>query len=112
MEFIFFLLFAGTLAFMYLSVRRGWLPGSWTAGGGVLACIITMTLFTIARGTSILQGVVTGIFLGAIFAGATLAIAWYFHSNEIRAYQAAQQADYPHDYHPEEVPGEEYYEGA
>jgi hypothetical protein len=103
MEFIFFLLFALVLTFMYLSIRRAWMPPGVTASGGVIASIITMSLFVIARGNSILQGVVTGVFIGAIFAGATLAIAWYFHSSELRAHYASAE-NYPgHELPPEEV---------
>jgi hypothetical protein len=105
MEFIFFLLFAVVLTIMYLSIRRGWMSPGLTAFAGVIASIVTMSLFVVARGNSILQGVVTGVFIGVIFAVATLAIAWYFRSSELRA----QYANADH-YTGHELPPEEYYE--
>jgi hypothetical protein len=106
MGFLFFLLFGLVLVFIYLAIRRRWLNPGWTALIGVLASIITMSLFTLSQGTSVLHGVATGIFLGTIFAVATLAIAWYFHSSELRAYYAAQG----HEGYGEESAEDEYYE--
>lgn len=85
MDMIFFFLFALVLVGMYISLRRQLAGAVVIAGGGVLGSIITMTLFMAARGAGVVQAIILGILVGALFAGATLAIAWYFHSNDVRA---------------------------
>ena len=82
---IIFVVFAVLLAGIYLSIRRQWLSPALTAGLGVVASMFTMTLFSLAQGNVPVQAIIVGILLGGLFSGATLAIAWYFHSNEMRA---------------------------
>lgn len=89
---MFFLVFALVLLLMYLAIRRGWAAPGLISGVGVLASIVAMVLYSLAQGNSILQAVVVGIVVGALFSGAVLAIAWYFHNNEIRSRYAAGQA--------------------
>ena len=108
MEMLFFFLFACVLAGMYMSIRRHWAPPANTAMVGMGASIVTMTLFLLSR-TSVLQGIVLGIFAGVLFGGATLIVAWYFHSAELRAEFAGHGPVDDYDYAPEPQP-EEYYE--
>jgi Na+/H+-translocating membrane pyrophosphatase len=94
---IFFLLFAAVMVFTYLGIRRQWMAPSVIAGISVLASITTMTLLSLAQENSLFQAVVVGILVGGLFSGATLAVAWYFHSNELRAKQAEMQDSSPQD---------------
>jgi len=100
---IFFALFALVLAGMYLGIRRSWASPGIVAGFGVLLSIIFMVLMSLAQGNSVVQAVLVGILVGGLFSGATLAVAWYFHSNEMRARYSQEQ------YQQNEAPvGEDY----
>lgn len=102
--FIFFALFALVLLGMYLAIRRQWAAPGMVAGAGVLLSIVFMTLMSLSQGNAVLQAVVVGILLGGLFGGATLAIAWYFHSSEMRAKYAQTET-----YQQSETPvGEDY----
>lgn len=83
--FLFFGIFALVLVTTYLGVRRQWAEPSVIAGGGVLGSIILIGMMALAQGNSIAQAIIVGILVGGIFSGATLAIAWYFHSHELNA---------------------------
>jgi uncharacterized membrane protein len=101
---IFFVLFALVLAAMYLAIRREWAAPGMVAGAGVVASILTMTLVSLSQGNSVVQAAIVGILIGVLFSVATLAIAWYFHSNEMRSRH--MQAE---PYQDSQVPvGEEY----
>jgi uncharacterized membrane protein len=89
--FIFFAIFAVILVGIYLAVRRRWASPGVIAVVGVLASIIDMVLISLAQGNSVFQAAVVGIVVGAIFSGATLAVAWYFHTNEVRGRYSAKQ---------------------
>lgn len=82
---LFFALMVVVLVVMYLSIRRDWFPPSITAAVGIVASIIAMTLVSLAQGNSILQAVVVGILVGSMFGGATLGIAWYFQTGQMRS---------------------------
>jgi len=100
---IFFALFAIVLAGMYIGIRRQWAAPGMIAGAGVLASIILMVLVSLSQGNPVVQAVLVGILVGGLFSGATLAVAWYFHSNEMRARYAQEQ------YQQNEAPvGEDY----
>lgn len=86
---IFYVIFAVVLLGMYLAVRRRWAPPGLIAGIGTIASIISMFLISLSQQNNILHAVIVGILVGALFSGATLAVAWYFHAGEMRAYQAA-----------------------
>jgi|FLYN01.1.fsa_nt_gi hypothetical protein len=90
--FIFFALFALVIAGMYLAIRRQWAAPGMVAGVGVLLSIIFMMLMSLSQGNAMLQALLVGILVGGLFSGATLAIAWYFHSNEMRARYLQEQA--------------------
>ncbi len=82
---VFFVLFALVLAGMYLAIRRAWAAPGLVAGVGVVLNIILMTLISLAQDNFAIQAIIVGILLGGLFSGATLAVAWYFHSSEMRA---------------------------
>jgi len=88
MSFVFFILFALSLVVMYVAIRRQLAPTTVTASAGVAVSIILMILYMLASpDVSVIQAIIMGILVGALFAGSTLAIAWYFQSNEIRHQQ-------------------------
>ena len=81
---IFFVLLALVLVLTYLSIRREWLGPGQTAGLSVVASIVMMILTALGQGNSALQAIVVGIVVGGLFSGATVGIAWYFHSQELQ----------------------------
>ncbi len=102
--FIFFALFALVLAGMYIGIRRQWAAPGMIAGAGVVLSIILMVLVSLSQGNPVVQAVLVGILVGGLYSGATLAVAWYLHSNEMRARYAQQQ-----QYQQNEAPvGEDY----
>jgi Na+/H+-translocating membrane pyrophosphatase len=80
LSFVFFLIFAAILVWMYLAIRRGWGAPIFVAGAGVVGSIISMLLMSISQGNEPLQAVVVGLIVGGVFSGATLAMAWYFQA--------------------------------
>ena len=104
MQWVIFVVFAALLAGVYLSIRRQWFAPGLTAAVGVVSSMVLMTLFSLAQNNLPVQAIIVGILLGGLFSGATLAVAWYFHSNEMRARYAngefpyqeepVQEADY------------------
>ncbi len=91
--FIFFMIFALTLAGMYISLRRNWFKTEIVAAVGTIVSITAMVLSILESGTSVIQALFFGILIGAIFSGAILAMAWYFHSNELRGKYMTQDGD-------------------
>lgn len=82
---IFFFAFAVIIVMMYIAVRRGWAAPGRVALFGMLGSIITMTLSMLSQpGVMTIQGIFFGVVTGAAFAGAALAVAWYFHRGETR----------------------------
>ena len=82
---IFYVIFAVILVITYMAIRREWAAPGLVAGAGMIGSIVAMMLVSLAQGNSIIQAIIVGLLVGGIFAGATLAVAWYFHSNELRA---------------------------
>jgi len=80
-----FVIFALVLAGMYLSIRRGWFAPGATAAIGVILSMIIMVMISLAQNNLPIQAVIVGVIIGGIFSGVTLAAAWYFHSQELRA---------------------------
>ena len=108
MQFVFFVLFALSLLAMYVAIRRQIASPGLIAGLGVLASIVFMTLFMLARDTAVAHGIVMGILVGILFAGATLAVAWYFQSGELREQYTAQMPEEHEEYYdttPSDVAG-------
>jgi hypothetical protein len=109
MQWLIFVAFAFVLAGIYLSIRRQWFAPGLTSGVGVVLSMFMMTLFSLAQNNVPVQAIIVGILLGGLFSGATLAAAWYFHSNEMRARYA--NGEIPQQYI-EEMPQEPEYEAA
>lgn len=97
MAWIFFVLMALVLLLAYLAIRRQWFAPGITSAAAVIVTIILMVLTSLGQGNSIIQAVVVGIVVGGMFSGATLGVAWYFHSNEHRRHysdeELSQQVD-------------------
>ena len=91
-----FVVFALVLASMYLSIRRAWFSPGATAAVGVILSMIVMVLISLAQNNLPIQAVIVGVIIGGVFSGVTLAAAWYFHSQEIRA-RFAQDESVPQD---------------
>ena len=99
---IFYVIFAVVLAGIYLSIRRRWAPPGLVAGVGTIGSIISMFLISLAQQNNILQAVVVSILVGALFSGVTLAVAWYFQSQDSQQprYQPEQHGQYKqHEQH-------------
>jgi len=84
---IVFFAFALVQVGMYLSIRRGWLSPAMTAGVGIFASAVLMLLLALAQGNSFLQAAFAALIVGAGIGGGVLAMAWYFHTNELRRQQ-------------------------
>ncbi len=95
--FLFFALFAGVQLSIYFSIRKEWFSAGSTAGVGVLTSIICAVLISLAQGNIVLHALIVGLLLGGIISGATLSVAWYFQSNELRKRYYAEQTAYPAD---------------
>ncbi|MCU0498456.1 MAG: hypothetical protein MUF87_13980 [Anaerolineae bacterium] len=86
MQFIFFFAFALVIVTMYLAIRRGWGNLRVIAALGVCGSIVTMSLTMISQpNVRVDAGVIAGVLIGGAFGAATLAIAWYFQTQELRA---------------------------
>lgn len=86
---IFFVLLAVVLLVTYLAIRREWFSPTLTALGSMLLSMLLMILVALGQDNGLLQAVIVGIFVGGMFSGATLGIAWYFHSSEVRPQDSA-----------------------
>lgn len=109
---LFYLMFALVLVGMYLAVRRRWVSPGLAAGVGTLGSIISMFLVSLAQQNNILHAVVVSILVGALFSGMTLAIAWFFHSNDPDAQhrtRSSQAVDYTPQTEPSTVMQDEDY---
>jgi hypothetical protein len=90
---IFFAMFSAVLAGTYVGIRREWASPAVVAGGGVVLSMATMAMVSLANGNSPLHAIVVGVLMGGLFSGATIAIAWYYHSKELRARYASEQVE-------------------
>ena len=104
LSWVFFVLFALVLAAIYLGIRRAWAAPGRIAAVGMLLSIILMTLFSLSQNNFAVQAIIVGILLGGLFAGATLAVAWYFQSHEMRARYANGGTYSPDESQPENLP--------
>ena len=80
-----FVVFGVELLVMYMAIRRGVGAPGVIAGVGMVASIVTMLLIALSQGNNALQSVVVALFVGGLFSGLTLAVAWYFHTHDRRA---------------------------
>ena len=98
---VFFVLLALILLITYIAIRREWFAPGMTAGVSVVASIVMMILTALGQGNGALQAIVVGIIVGGLFSGATVGIAWYFHSQELQRRYAEDPA-YDYD-QPDEI---------
>ncbi len=82
MGIVFFFLFALTLLGIYLAVRRQLASPGVIGALGMIASIVFMTLYLLSFEIVMIQGVIFGVIIGILFAGATLATAFYFLKQE------------------------------
>ncbi len=82
MGIFFFFLFALSLLGIYLAVRRQLASPGVIGAMGMIASIAFMTLYLLSFNINTLQGIMFGVVIGVIFAGATLATAFYFLKQE------------------------------
>ncbi len=92
-----FVLFALILFAMYVAIRRRWAPTAVTAAVGVAASVIVMTLNGLAQNNGIYQALFSGLLVGGLFSGGTLAIAYYFQISEQRRLAELDAYDPPED---------------
>jgi hypothetical protein len=90
---ILFAVFGLLLAGMYIAIRREWFKPGLIAGFGVALSVVLMIAVSLAQGNQVLQAVVVGTLIGGLFSSATLAVAWYFHRNELRARYADESGE-------------------
>lgn len=83
-SFIFFAIFAAILVGMYLAIRREWAPTGLVSGLGVVGSIIAMLIVSLSQGNAMFQAIVVSLGIGIVFSLATVAVAIFFHSNELR----------------------------
>lgn len=83
-SFIFFAAFAIILVGMYLAIRREWAPTGLVAALGVVASIIAMLLVSLSQGNAMFQAIVVSLGIGLVFSLSTVAVAIFFHTNELR----------------------------
>lgn len=80
--FVFYIIFAVVQVAMYLGIRRGWLPTPQIAGGGVGASVVLALAIAFASGNALIQALFVALILGGLISGATLAVAFYFQSQD------------------------------
>jgi Na+/H+-translocating membrane pyrophosphatase len=93
--FVLFAVFALVLAGMYIAIRRELLAPGVISGVGVVLSMILMTGVSLAQNNPVVWALLIGILLGGLFSGATLAVAFYFHKNELRARYMATEPQPP-----------------
>jgi hypothetical protein len=93
MAWLFFVLMALVLLGAYLAIRRQWFAPGITSAVTVVLTIVFMVLTSLGQGNSIIQAIIVGIIVGGMFSGATLGIAWYFHSSELRQHYVDEELD-------------------
>ena len=81
---LFFAVFGIILFVMYIAVRRRWASPMIVAAVGVIASVVVITLMSLTEGNHIYQALFVGLLVGGLFSAGTLAIAWYFLSQEER----------------------------
>lgn len=87
---LFFTLFAVVLILTYMSIRREWASPAVTAALSMMMSMTSMMLTALAQGNPVYQAVIVGLLVGGLFSGATLAVAWYFHTSARRVQSARQ----------------------
>lgn len=83
-SFMYFALFALILVVMYLAIRREWASPTLIGAGGVLGSVVAMMMVSLSEGNAIFQAMIVSVGIGVVFSLATLAIATFFHTSEVR----------------------------
>ena len=83
-SFIFFAVFAFILVITYLAIRREWASTGLVAGLSLVGSVIAMLMVSLSQGNAVFQAVVVSVAMGAVFSLATVAIALFFHTGEMR----------------------------
>lgn len=81
---VFFILFAATIVFSYVALRRQLAKPALIGAACVFGCIVFMMLFALSSGNVFLHALLVGVVVGGAFGVATLAVALYFQGNEMR----------------------------
>jgi len=94
----YFLIFSVIIVGMYIIVRRQWINPGVAAAVGIVSATIAMMLTLTEMNPEMMdaQAIIFGFLIGTGFVVTALAVAWYFHSNELREQQ--QHGDYVPDY--------------
>lgn len=82
MGILFFMLFALTLLGIYIAIRRRLIAPGVIGALGIIGSILFMTLYLLTSEIVLIQGVIFGVIIGVLFAGATIAMAFYFLKQE------------------------------
>lgn len=82
MGFLFFILFALTLFSIYIAIRRQLAAPGVIGALGMIGSIVFMTLYLLTSEIVLIQGIIFGVIIGILFAGATFAMAFYFLKQE------------------------------
>jgi len=90
----FFLLFCVVMTAMYVSIRRQWISPTNSASAGILVgCFFMVLSINTTPDRHPLVALFTGVGIGLIIGAAVLAVAWFFHSNELRAQMSQQSVE-------------------
>lgn len=81
---ILYLVFALVLVGSYLGIRRRWAPPAAIAAVCVVASFVVLMLISLSQGNSIYQALFVGLFVGGLFSGGILGMAWFFQNSEHR----------------------------
>jgi len=81
---IFFFVFALILVGMYMSIRREWASAGIVTAIGTVGSVIAMLVVSLGQGNSMFQAIVVSVGIGGIFSLSIVAIAIFFHTNEMR----------------------------
>ena len=82
--FIFYAIFAIILVVTYLAIRREWVSTGIIAGLSVVGSVIAMLLVSLSQGNAMFQAIIVSLGIGIVFSLATVAMALFFHTNEMR----------------------------
>lgn len=86
---LFFAIFAIILVGMYLAIRREWASTGIVTGLGVIGSVIAMLIVSLAQGNAMFQAIIVSLGMGLIFSLSTVAVAIFFHTNELREKRSA-----------------------
>lgn len=92
-SFLYFIIFSLIVIGMYVVVRRQWVNPAIAAAGGIVAGTIAMMLTLTEMNPNMMdvQAIFFGFIIGTGFCMVALAVAWYFHSNELREQQLSEE---------------------